>query len=386
MRRIFFIQKKMRCLCQITTNSMIFYYYPQWLCISTWRFFKLLVESLCLFPWHFSSIPRFVLVTLLSIFTLIISYIHLSIVFIEHVIFTFIGPPKPYPIVFIVGPPRSGTTHLHKLLVADIKTFSSMKMWELFFAPALSQKLILICLGKIDALFGAPFFRLIEFIEKLAFKNFNRIHRLGLFNVEEDGLILFHLFSSYHISFLLGKERSYRHLNYDNSVPKAVWAYYKICVDNHMRMNPRKTYLSKNPFFSGSYESLSALFKGPKFICLERDMNTVLHSFISLKNFLYSLFYGRLISEKRCGSIFKTLAFWREAPLKVVCKSVKLPVGFKELTTDPEGLVNKIYQFLDLKICPEYKTVLKREVKSSKNYRSEHKYLATNFDIDSLNF
>jgi hypothetical protein len=97
---------------------------------------------------------------------------------------------------------------MHKLLAADLKTFSSMKMWELFFAPAISQKLLLIGLGKIDALFGAPVFRLIQFIEKKAFKNFNLIHELGLFNVEEDALVLYHLFSSFHPSFLLGKEQS----------------------------------------------------------------------------------------------------------------------------------------------------------------------------------
>ena len=146
---------------------------PQWLCISTWRFFKLFTESLWQFPWRFSSIPRFVLVTLLSIFALLISYLHLSIVFIEHVVFSLFGPLKPYSIIFIVGPPRSGTTRMHKLLATDTKTFSSMKMWELFFAPAISQKLLLIGLGKIDALFGAPFFRLIQFIEKKAFKELN---------------------------------------------------------------------------------------------------------------------------------------------------------------------------------------------------------------------
>ena len=133
---------------------MIFYYYPQWLCISTCRFFKLFTESLWQFPWRFSSIPRFVLVALLSIFALLISYLHLSVVFIESLVFSLFGPVKNYPTLFIIGPPRSGTTRMHRLMATDIKTFSSMKMWELLFAPAISQKLLLIGMGKIDALFG----------------------------------------------------------------------------------------------------------------------------------------------------------------------------------------------------------------------------------------
>ena len=365
---------------------MILYYYPQWLCISTWRFFKLFTESLRLFPWRFSSIPRLIIVTLLSIFALLISYLHLSIVFIESVLFTVFTSLKPYPIVFIVGAPRSGTTRMHKLLAADHKTFSSMKMWELFFAPAISQKLLLIGLGKIDALFGAPVFRLIQLIEKKAFKNFNRIHEIGLFNVEEDALVLFHLFSSYHLSFLLGKEQSYTHLNYDKGVPKAVWAYYKICVDNHMRLNQRKTYLSKNPFFSGSSESLITLFKAPKFIYMDRDINQVAPSFFSLKKFLSRVFYGKQPGKMRYKSILKTLLFWREAPIKEDYKSETLKADFKELTSDPVRLINKIYRFASLEQSSEYKEHMKREAQKGKNYKSEHKYSAESIEFMSQQF
>ena len=364
---------------------MILYYYPQWIFISTWRFCKLFTESLSMFGLHFSSIPRFVLVALLSTFALLVSYLHLSVIFIEQLVFSLFGPVKPYPTVFIVGPPRSGTTRMHKLLAADIKTFSSMKMWELFFAPAISQKLMLIGLGKIDALFGAPFFRFIQFIENKTFQDFNRIHKLGLFNVEEDALILFHLFSSYHLSFLLGKEQSYTYLNYDKDVPKAVWAYYKICVDNHMRLNPRKTYLSKNPFFSGSSESLGTLFKAAKFIYMDRDMNQVEPSFLSLKKFLSLVFYGKQPSKIRYKSILKTLRFWSNAPIKDISKSVMLIAIFKELTNEPVNLVNKIYHFLGIKMGAEYKHNLMGEAQKAKRYKSEHRYSSTTFDLDSFN-
>ena len=364
---------------------MILYYYPQWLCISTWRFFKLLTESLWLFPWRFNSIPRFILVALLSTFALLISYLHLSIVFIEYVVFSLFGPLKPYHTVFIIGPPRSGTTRMHKLLAKDIKTFSSMKMWELFFAPAVSQKLLLVGVGKIDAFFGAPFFRFIKFFEKKAFQNFNRIHKLGLFNLEEDALILFHLFSSYHLSFLIGKEQSYAHLNHNKGVPKAVWVYYKICVDNHMRLNYRKIYLSKNPFFSGSSESLSALFKEAKFIYMDRDINQVVPSFFSLKKFLSQVFYGKQPSKARYKSILKTLYFWRDSPVKNFSNALTLKANFEELTTEPVNLIYKIYTFIGIKMDAEYKNTLIVEAQEAKRYKSEHKYSLSDFNLGSLN-
>ena len=44
--------------------------------------------------------------------------------------------------VFIVGVPRSGTTFLHRLLARDEEQFTSMKFWEILFAPSIIQKKI----------------------------------------------------------------------------------------------------------------------------------------------------------------------------------------------------------------------------------------------------
>ena len=147
-----------------------------------------------------------------------------------------------------------------------------------------------------------------------------------------------------------------------------------------MRLNPRKTYLSKNPFFSGSSESLITLFKAPKFIYMDRDINQVAPSFFSLKKFLSLVFYGNQPSKIRYKSILKTLLFWREAPTKEDYKSETLNADFKELTSDPIRLINKIYRFMDLVQSIEYKEHMKRETQKVKNYKSNHKYAAAEFD------
>ena len=41
--------------------------------------------------------------------------------------------------LFIVGPPRTGTTLLHRLLAKDDQ-FTSMRTWEILFAPSIVQK------------------------------------------------------------------------------------------------------------------------------------------------------------------------------------------------------------------------------------------------------
>ena len=52
--------------------------------------------------------------------------------------------------VFIVGFPRSGTTYLHRLLDNDHDQFTSLKLWEIIFAPSILQKKFFRLLGKLD--------------------------------------------------------------------------------------------------------------------------------------------------------------------------------------------------------------------------------------------
>lgn len=361
-----------------------FFYYPQWLWICTSRAVKLYLSSLNQFPFKLSSIPRFFLVSILTFLALSLSYFHLSIVFIERISLGLVLKPKNYQSVFIVGAPRSGTTRMHKLMAADKDTFTAMKMWELFFAPSIIQKVLLTFLGKTDALIGAPFFKLIRYTEKSLYKNFNKIHDLSIFNVEEDALILFHLFSTYHLSFLLGKEGSYDYLNHDKDVPKAIWAYYKICIDNHMVLNKSKIYLSKNPFFSGSMKSLSQVFNASKFIHMNRDINAVIPSFFSLKKSLAAVFYGTKPSKEKYTSIYKTILLWNEAPTKEAYKAMTIKACFPDLTRDPINLIGIVYVRLNLTINTEYKSVLLQEDLKSKQYKSQHSYSIKEFEIDSF--
>lgn len=358
---------------------LAFYYYPQWLWISSSRFVKLYLQSLSAFPFNLSSIPRFYLVTTLSFLAILISYIHLTIVFVEKISLGVILKPKSYKTVFIIGAPRSGTSRMQKLMAADEKHFTAMKMWELFFAPSILQKIVLKSIGQLDEFFGAPFYKMIKGIEFKCYKNFNNIHSLSFFNVEEDALILHHLFSCYHLSFLLGKEQSYKYLNYDKGTPKAVWAYYKICIDNHMALNRGKIYLSKNPFLSGSLNSLSELFEEVKFIHMQRDIKELAPSFFSLKRFLSNVFYGVEPSKEKYREINETLKFWNNTPKPNKQKNKVFPAAYSYLRSKPDILVTSCYGFLNLTLEEEVIKQLYKESVVAKNYQSKHKYSSDEF-------
>ena len=58
--------------------------------------------------------------------------------------------------VFIVGNPRSGTTFLHRLVAKDTDRFSTMKMWEILFAPSITQRKMVAGLATFDRWVGGP--------------------------------------------------------------------------------------------------------------------------------------------------------------------------------------------------------------------------------------
>ena len=352
---------------------LAFYYFPQCLFICCTQFIQLYLESILLLQLKAKSFWHFLLISILAGFSLLTAIFHISCVFIERILLGALIRPKPNPMVYIIGAPRSGTTRMHKLLAADQTQFTAMRMWELFFAPALIQKKLFRLFGKIDELFNCIFSKSIQIAEKKMFSKFNTIHSLSLFNVEEDALILFQLFYSYHLSFMLGKEQSYSKLNRNKNIPKAVWVYYKYCIENHQKQNPTKIYLSKNPFFTAHTTSLEELFPNIKFINMNRKIEEVAPSFFSMKKHLSFVFYGCEPTQKKYQEILELLLYWQKRGAEISSKN-SIQIDYLDLKNKPSNPVERIYTFLDLPFTISLQNRLKKENEQSKHYTSKHKY------------
>ena len=363
---------------------LAFFYFPQCLLLCCSRFVWLYLESIWLLPIKLKSIWHFMLISILSVFSLGIGLFHISFVFIERIFFSWAIKPENKLMVYIIGAPRTGTTRLHKLLASDKNQFTAMKMWELFFAPSLIQKKAFHFLGKIDnTLFKDGISKSIQKVEKLLFSKFNDIHSLSLFNVEEDALVLFHLFYTYHLSFLLGTEQSYANLNRNKNIPKAVWVYYKYCVENHQLQNLSKIYLAKNPFFSSHSKSLEMLFPSVKFINITRNIQEVAPSFFSMKKHLSKVFYSTNPSEQKYNEILDLLKYWQECGTELK-ETEAIQVDYLDLKKQPSLVIDKLYTFLNIDLTLTQQKVLLLEDEKSKIYQSNHKYIFGEFlDQDS---
>ena len=351
---------------------LAFLYFPQCLVICCSKFIQLYVESILQLPLKLRSVWHFLLITSLALFSLTTALFHISIVFIERIVFSPFISIAPQQMVYIVGAPRSGTTRMHKLLASDKTMFTAMKMWELFFAPSIVQKKIFGLFSRVDGLLKYRFSNAIVKAEKRLFSKFNNIHSLSLFNVEEDALVLFQLFFSYHMSFLLGNETSYANLNRNKNIPKAVWVYYKYCIENHQLQNKGKVYLSKNPFFTAHTNSLKSLFPKIQFINLTRDIEEVAPSFFSMKRHLSNVFYGCNPSQKKYKAILELLKFWQQSGLEISVSNTQ--VDYLNLKNTPSKTIIGLYNFLKLELKEAQKQRLLLEDEKSKSYKSKHKY------------
>ena len=157
--------------------------------------------------------------------------------------------------LFVVGAPRTGSTLLHRLLAGDDQ-FTSMRTWEILHAPSIIQKRFWTGVGRLDRLVGSPFGRLILAFERVRLKEFNKMHKIGHFEYEEDDPILLNLFASAFQALVLPFEEDVRPLVFfDEQMPtedkKKIMAFYRKCVQRHLYVFGReKIFLSKNPVFS----------------------------------------------------------------------------------------------------------------------------------------
>ncbi len=179
--------------------------------------------------------------------------------------------------LFILGVPRSGTTFLHRSLSEDRQRFSSVSTWEVFLAPSILQKRLILGLAAVDRWLGKPGARLLGWLEKKLFAGLEGVHDVSLEAAEEDYLLLLPLFSCF-ILFLPFTES--RHIwqlarfDWEASArdKRIIMNFYTACLKKHMAVFGKdKRYLSKNAAFASWPQTLYETFPDADFVICMRE-------------------------------------------------------------------------------------------------------------------
>ncbi len=200
--------------------------------------------------------------------------------------------------VHIVGVPRSGTTHLHRV-VANDPMFTTFSLIECLLAPSVTEKYL--WLGP------ARLLRKIWPGNNPAegpglIPGMASIHRIGLSDPEEDFVVLLWI----HACFLTvlcapADQKLWSLMAFDRDIPirrkNLIMSFYEAMQKKHLYFaGPGHRMLSKNPTFTSMLDSLSDWFPDVTcVICVREPAKTVPSQLSSLGPALALLGHGKTI-------------------------------------------------------------------------------------------
>lgn len=285
--------------------------------------------------------------------------------------------------LFVVAPPRSGTTLLYGLLASDPR-FVGPRLYETVF-PALSTLRLLeagarigdrLSAGRLDARFTAW--------EDAVFGEFDPIHRSRYRELEEDMPLFDHLLACPSATrYFPYPERLRELLFLDDRPPaarRAVMAHYRGTVQRLLHRAPRgSTFLAKNVSSYGRIASLLEAFPDARLIHIARHPFKVIPSTIQL--FQASLYLGvppeerppllpthpqlRLHGDAVIEGMRRLLSWERQLP-----KERWLTLRFDELIADPLATARRVYAHFDVPLDPTAEAAVAAQAQQAATYRS----------------
>lgn len=292
---------------------------------------------------------------------------------------------KPF---YIIGVPRSGTTFLQRLLARDSGQFTSMRFWEIVFAPSITQKKIFRFIGRLDTLLGSPIARLIHLFERRTMADLSRIHKISFFEAEEDVYLLLHIFSSALLVFVFPfVEDLWPYFYPDAELSKRererIMRFYKACVQRHLYEFGRgRRFLSKNPVFSGMIECLNETFPDVQFVCMVRSPLEVAPSVMSLYQSYSTVFLSTVDPAPLRQAACRLMALYYRYPLEklqALPPQRQMVISYPVLMADLKATVEDLYRRFGLDLTPSYQQLLQDEAAKSLRYKSNHFYSLEQF-------
>lgn len=308
----------------------------------------------------------------------------------DNIFFSAYRRQKVLKPVFIIGVPRSGTTHLQRLLALDEARFTSMKFWEILFAPSVTQKLFFKALGELDSCCGSPFYRLVRALEKSLFKNIRVFHPFSLFEADEDNMVMLHIFSSAAAFLVLPfQDVLLPYFLFDQELDAErrarVMKFYKRCVQNHLYVFGKdKQFLSKNPMFSTHVQSLNETFPDAKFICMARTPFETVPSTISMFSYYFNALMSPVEPHPFADRLLDILQLFYEYPLAKLAEQPadrQQIIDYTTLVEKPEQTVTELFARFGIELSPAYARALKKEQEKARSYKSSHAYSLENFGL-----
>jgi hypothetical protein len=283
--------------------------------------------------------------------------------------------------VFVIGPPRSGTTFLHRLLAKD-ERFTTYKLWQIAF-PSLTMQKPIRRLGRLDRRIGQPIHRAVAALQDRAVGWADGMHELRLEQPEEDEALLMHAFATEMLAVPFPVPQALIDYRRFDRIPddrrRRIMAFYRRCVQRHLLQEPGKRFLSKNPSFSYKVGSLRETFPDGRFVTLVRHPAESISSLLSLLDAMRGT-VGIDWGERRERDRQEVLDYMAEGYAGAIQGVDAMPEGqgmvvrYDDLVASPRKTVTRIYDQLGIDMTDAYAAVLAHEEERAAGYKSSHKH------------
>jgi len=307
----------------------------------------------------------------------------------DHVLYPAFRRQRVRQPVFIVAPPRSGTTLLQKLLSLDEERFVHLKMYQTIF-PAVCYQRLCGVLVRLDSKLGRPFERLLNWCEKKWFGGWDDLHKMRLDQPEEDDALFLYAFQSEAVYLLFPFIEELWEAGFPDALApherRKLMGYYRSCLQRHLYANgPARTLLSKATQSSGAVESLLEAFPEGRFITIVRHPYRSVASHVSL---FVPVWQKHSPEIERDGPVskayarqavewYKHLYAFRERvePRQYYC------IDYRELIRNPRETVEKLYEHFGWSMSEGYRTRLEAATERQREFKSKHEYTLEEFGL-----
>lgn len=307
----------------------------------------------------------------------------------DHLLFPgFRRQPVKEP-VFIIAPPRSGTTLVQNLMSLDEDRFLHLKMYQTIFPSVCFQRLFDFLMWS-DRKLGRPFERLLGWFERRWFGGWDDMHKMRLNQPEEDDALFLYAFASEAIFMLFPFVRELWEAGFPDALPlgdrRKLMRYYRSCLQRHLYANgPTRTLLSKATQSSGTVESLREEFPDAKFITIIRHPYRSVASHVSL---FVPVWRAHSPDIAKDGPVAKAYAGLAVAWYRHLFKfREQVPAGqyycidYRELVRNPRETIENLYAHFGWSMGGRVRAGLEAATQRQREFQSKHEYTLEEFGL-----
>ena len=291
--------------------------------------------------------------------------------------------------VFIVAPPRSGTTLLQKLMALDEERFVHAKLYQTIF-PSVFYQRCLTTLARIDRCTGEMLARLMIWCEKKFFGGWDDMHKLRFNQPEEDDGFFVYSFVTEAIYLLFPYIDELWEAGFADALSagerRKLMRFYRSCLQRQLYANgPGKTVLSKATQNSGSVESLLEAFPDAKFITIIRHPYQAVPSHVSVFYPVWRTHSPDIAMDGPVSKSYARLAVQWYQHLFEFRSKVNLHqyycVDYRDLTENPKAVVEKLYDYFGWTMSDAFQARLRAAADHEHGFQSRNHYTLEEFGL-----